>query len=98
MSFNYCGFGAGVHLASVSIGQGELSTSSPILSEIVAAWRLKGRGAGTGEIQPQEFLGETQGRHSQLWAPAKLGAGGVWYPLQPQGSALVNKKAVPHSW
>lgn len=85
MSFNYCGFRAGVHLALGSIGQGELSTSSPILSEIAAAQSLKGS-MGKGEIQPQ------------LWAPAKLGAGGVWYPLQPQGNALVNKKAAPHSW
>lgn len=43
----------GVHLALGKIGQGELSTSSPILSEILAARRLQGsvgRGVARGKF------------------------------------------------
>lgn len=49
-------------------------------------WRGLESMEGRGEIQPQ------------LWAPAELGARGVWYLLQPRGSALVNKNMVPCSW
>lgn len=59
MPFNYCGFRAGVHLALGRVGQGELSTSSPIPSEIVAAQRLKGgvaRGVARGKFIPRSSL------------------------------------------
>lgn len=48
-----------VALGLVCIGQGELSTSFPILSEIVAAWRLKGsmgRGVAWGKFSPRSSL------------------------------------------
>lgn len=64
MSFNYCSFRAGVHSASGSIGQGELSTSSPILSEIVAAWRLEGsvgRGVAWGKFSSRSSLAKRKG-------------------------------------
>lgn len=59
MSFNYCGFRTGVHWASGSIGQGELSTDSPIPSEIAAVWRLEGstgRGVAWGKFSLRSSL------------------------------------------